>query len=157
MKWSRNLSGRWMKACYLCKGYVDEEIRSSVGSFLERCYSCTNTNCGAVFQLFLSHPRGKRKHGAFACSVIAPGTALQDAMRMFLHDELYANCPVCDAALIDRGDGILVCSGDNCGVTTEFYLEKLPLSFVVLIVIARVPEPGFSMLLSRHLGHRQYN
>ena len=152
MKWSKTPHGRWMEACHLCKGYVGEEILSS----LERRYACTNPGCAAHFQLFVSHPRDK-KRGAFACLITALAAALREAMETFLYEELYASCPVCDAALKDRGDGVLFCPSGDCGVSVEFYLEKLHLSFVHLLVIMRVSERGFLKVFERTLKPHHYN
>ena len=152
MKWSRELHGRWMETCYLCKGHVEEEVRAS----LERHYACTNSGCATRFRLYLSHPRVGKKHGIFACLIMRSSGILKEAMGTFLHDELYGSCPVCDAEFFDRGDGVLLCPS-NDGVSVEFYLETLHMSFVALFVMMRVPEPGFSKVLSKNQEPRRYN
>ena len=73
---------------------------------------------------------------------------------------------VCDG--VDGTDGRSECrpagctSGDDCasaecGVSVEFFLEELFFSFVALTVIMRVPEPGFSSMLSGNRETRHYN
>lgn len=153
MKWTRALNGRWMETCYICKGYVEEEIRSP----LERCYGCTNSGCAARFQLFLSHPHALKKYGTFACLITADAAVLREGMNTFLCDELYASCPVCERVFADRGDGVLLCGSRSCGVSVEFYFEKLQMFFVALTIIMRIPEDGFSKILSRHLESHRYN
>ena len=153
MKWTRSLNGRWMGACFLCKRYVEEEICSPV----ERHYACTNPGCAAHFRLFLSHPTVGKNRGVFACLIMALGAIVQEGMSSFLHDELYGSCPVCEQPFVDRGDGVLLCSKGGCGVSVEFYLEELQLSFAALTIIMRVPEPGFSKILSEDTGSSRYN
>lgn len=153
MKWSRELHGRWMGGCFLCKGYVEEEICSP----LERHYECTNSGCTAHFRLYVSHPRTGKDKGAFGCLVSAQHTVIQEGMRALLYEELYASCLVCERTFVDRGDGILVCPDTKCGTSVEFYLEKLPLSFVAFLVLMRIPEPGFSKILVKTMEPHRYN
>ena len=153
MEWSRNLRGRWMEVCYLCKMGVHEEICSP----RERRYSCINPECGTLFHLYLLHP-ARKKRGAFACAVIAQRELLREAMRTFLYREFVARCPVCDAKFIEKVDAALYhCASAECGVSVEFFLEKMLFSFVALTVIMRVPEPGFSFVLSGRHDHRHDN
>ena len=140
-----------MEVCYLCKMGVHEEICSS----RERRYSCINPECGVSFYLCVLHP-AQKKRGAFACLVIAPRELLREAMRTSLYSEFVARCPVCDAKFVEKADAAFYqCASAECGVSVEFFLEELFFSFVALTVVMRVPEPGFSFVLSgRHDHHR---
>ncbi len=153
MKWSRSLSGRWMETCYLCKGHIEEEMCSSV----ERHYACTNQGCAARFQLFFRTSTPTKKYGTFVCLIFAQAGILRGGINTFLEEELCASCPVCEQSFVDRGDGILFCPSGICGVSVEFYLQEFPMFFCSLSVVVRVPEPGFSKMLSRHLDPRFYN
>lgn len=154
MKWRGDLHGRWMEFCYLCNGPVEEETRS-LG---EQHYACMNPGCGARFRLFLRHPARKKEYGIFACLLIAPRGALQDASWAFLTEEFFSVCPVCDKRLRDRGDKVFRCPDEKCGVSVEFYFQQLLASFVAVVaIVICIPEPGFSEVLSRNLEPRRYS
>lgn len=154
MRWSRELHGRWMKDCYLCKGYIEEESRSSE----EQRYLCVNPACMTRYRLYLLPPSPKRKRGVIACLITTPWRVLKDAMDAFLYEEMCAtHCPVCDAVLAERKGGILRCPSEGCNVAAEFYFQKLPASLVVFLIIIRIAEPGFSTVLSKNLEPHRRN
>ena len=152
MKWSDKLHKRWMENCLLCLDYVEQESFSDE----RHNYVCTDSSCRTHFGLQLVHPSHERKHGVFICIITTNKGVLQRAMNELIQDKFFADCTVCGGALVEGSDKIFRCPG-RCGVSVEFCFKVLPSPLVSLVVIMRVPEPGFSQILSRNLDRKDFN